>query len=141
MQRLTGIDAAFLALETPSAHMQVLGVAIVDPSTAPAGSYFERVHELLEARLHLVQPLRRRLVEVPFGVHIPVWIEDPDFDLDYHLRRAALPARRAAPGSSPPSSPTSPAGRSIVAIRCGRRTSSRGWSTAIRRSSPRCTTR
>src|SRR4051794_34698200 len=97
MQRLTGIDAAFLALETPSAHMQVLGVAIVDPSTAPAdaefaGSYFDRVHALLEARLHLVQPLRRRLVEVPFGVYIPVWIEDPNFDLDYHLRRAALPA-------------------------------------------------
>ncbi|MDQ1434103.1 MAG: diacylglycerol O-acyltransferase / wax synthase [Actinomycetota bacterium] len=122
MQRLTGIDAAFLALETPSAHMQVLGVAIVDPSTVPSnqksaspksaspksagakaagaksanaqspGSYFDRVHELLEARLHLVQPLRRRLVEVPFGVHIPIWIEDPNFDLDYHLRRAALPA-------------------------------------------------
>ena len=92
MQRLTGLDAAFLALETPSAHMHVLGVAIVDPTTGPPGPFHERVHKLLEARLHLVQPLRRRLVEVPFRLHIPVWIEDPNFDLDYHLHRAALPA-------------------------------------------------
>jgi diacylglycerol O-acyltransferase / wax synthase len=92
LQRLTGLDAAFLALETPSAHMHVLGVAIVDPSTAPAGPFHDRVRALLEARLHLVQPLRRRLVEVPFSLHVPVWIEDPAFDLDYHLRRAALPA-------------------------------------------------
>jgi len=92
MQRLTGLDAAFLALETPSTHMHVVGVAIVDPSTAPPGPYHERVRALLQARLHLVPPLRRRLVEVPFGLHIPVWIEDPDFDLDYHVRRAALPA-------------------------------------------------
>ena len=92
MQRLTGLDAAFLALETPAAHMHVLGVAIVDPATAPDGPFHARVRALLEARLSLVQPLRHRLVEVPFGLHIPVWIEDPDFDLDYHLRRAALPA-------------------------------------------------
>jgi diacylglycerol O-acyltransferase / wax synthase len=94
MQRLTGLDAAFLALETPSAHMHVLGVAILDPSTLPpdAEPFHERVRSLLEARLHLVPPLRRRLVEVPFGLNAPSWIDDPDFDLDYHIRRAALPA-------------------------------------------------
>ncbi len=95
MQRLTGLDAAFLALETPSAHMHVMGVAVVDPSTVPDDrydSFHERVRALLEARLGLVPPLRRRLVEVPFGLNVPTWIEDPDFDLDYHLRRAALPA-------------------------------------------------
>ena len=41
--------------------------------------------------MHLVPPFRRRLVEVPFGLNVPSWIDDPDFDLDYHLRRAALP--------------------------------------------------
>jgi diacylglycerol O-acyltransferase / wax synthase len=92
VQNLTGLDAAFLALETPAAHMQVIGVAVVDPSTAPPGSFYERVRELLEARIHLVPPLRRRLVEVPFGLQNPSWIEDPDFDIDYHVRRAALPA-------------------------------------------------
>jgi WS/DGAT/MGAT family acyltransferase len=95
MQRLSGLDTAFLALETPSTHMQVLGVAVVDPSTAAIPFTYERVRELFEARLHLIPPLRRRVVEVPLGLNNPVWIEDPDFDLDYHLRRAALPA----PGS------------------------------------------
>jgi WS/DGAT/MGAT family acyltransferase len=99
MQNLSGLDAAFLALETPTAHMQVMGVAVVDPSTIPGGldiengeTFYDRVHNLLEARIHLVPPLRRRLVTVPFGLFVPSWIEDPDFDLDYHLRRAALPA-------------------------------------------------
>jgi diacylglycerol O-acyltransferase / wax synthase len=92
MQRLRGLDAAFLALETPSTHMHVLGVAIVDPTTAPPGPFHARVRALLESRLPLIAPLRRRLVEVPFGLHVPVWVEDPDFDLDYHVRRAALPA-------------------------------------------------
>jgi len=92
MQRLSGLDAAFLALETPSAHMHVLGVVVVDPATAPEPFGFDRVRDLFEARLHLVPPFRRRLVEVPLGLHAPVWIDDPDFDLDYHLRRAALPS-------------------------------------------------
>src|SRR5262249_42661777 len=92
MQRLTGLDAAFLAVETPAAHMHILGTAVVDPAAAPPGPFHERVRALLEARLPLIPPLRRRLVEVPFGIYTPVWIEDPDFDLDYHVRRAALPA-------------------------------------------------
>lgn len=92
MHRASGLDAAFLALETPAAHMHVLGVAVVDPTTAPRGFSHAAVRELLDARLHLIPPLRRRLVEVPLGLHAPMWIEDPDFDLDFHLRRAALPA-------------------------------------------------
>ena len=72
--------------------MHLLGVAVLDPSTAPERFSFPRARELFEARLHLVPPFRRRAVEVPFGLHNPIWIEDPDFDLDYHLRRAALPA-------------------------------------------------
>jgi len=97
MERLSGLDAAFLAFETPSAHMQVMAVAVLDPATVPdpaqrePAAFFERVHTLLESRLHLVPPLRHRLVEVPFGLHVPMWIEDPDFDLSFHLRRAALP--------------------------------------------------
>ena len=95
MQRLTGLDAAFLALETPSSHMQVCAIAVLDPSTVPDtsyGTFYERVRALMEARMHLVPVLRRRLVEVPFSLQVPGWIEDPDFDIGYHLRRAALPA-------------------------------------------------
>jgi WS/DGAT/MGAT family acyltransferase len=92
MQRLTGLDATFLYPETPSAHMHVTGVSIFDPTTVPGGYEFEKVRELVENRLQLLPPFRRRLAEIPFGLHHPLWIEDPDFDLDFHIRRAALPA-------------------------------------------------
>ena len=96
MQRLTGIDATFLYLETPNNMMHVASTAVFDPTTVPGGYTFEGVKELVRERLPLLPPFRRRLVEVPFGLHHPIWIEDPDFDLDYHMRRAALPA----PGGS-----------------------------------------
>jgi diacylglycerol O-acyltransferase / wax synthase len=92
MHRLTGLDATFLYLETPNNHMHVAGTAIFDPSTVPGGYSFERLKELVASRLHLLPPFRWRLVTVPFELHHPLWIEDPDFDLDYHVRRAALPA-------------------------------------------------
>jgi diacylglycerol O-acyltransferase len=96
VRELSGLDAAFLALETPTAHMHVLGVAVLDPSTAPGGFSIETVRRLLGARLRLIPAFRRRLVEVPFGLHVPVWIEDPDFDLGVHLRPAVV----APPGGS-----------------------------------------
>ncbi|HVF32682.1 MAG TPA: wax ester/triacylglycerol synthase family O-acyltransferase [Acidimicrobiales bacterium] len=92
MQRLSGLDATFLYLESASNHMHVASTAIFDPSTVPGGYSFEKVKELVASRLHLLPPFRRRLVEVPFQLHHPLWVEDPDFDLDYHMRRAALPA-------------------------------------------------
>jgi diacylglycerol O-acyltransferase len=92
MQRLTGLDATFLYLETPNNHMHVASTAVFDPSTVPGGYSFEKIVELVESRLHLLPPFRRRLVEIPFQIHHPLWIEDPDFDIEYHLRRAALPS-------------------------------------------------
>src|SRR3954469_2158990 len=92
MRRLTGLDATFLYMETPSNHMHVASTAVFDPSTVPGGYSFEAVKALVENRLPLLPPFRWRLVEVPFGLHHPIWIEDPDFDLDYHIRRAALPS-------------------------------------------------
>jgi WS/DGAT/MGAT family acyltransferase len=92
MQRLTGLDATFLYLETANNHMHVASTAVFDPSTVPGGYSFEKVRTLVEDRLPLLPPFRRRLVEIPFQIHHPLWVEDPDFDLDYHVRRAALPA-------------------------------------------------
>jgi WS/DGAT/MGAT family acyltransferase len=92
MQRLTGMDASFLYLETPSNHMHVAATAIFDPTTVPGGYSFEKVRDLVESRLHLLPPFRRRLLTIPFALHHPLWVEDPDFDLEYHVRRAALPA-------------------------------------------------
>ena len=92
MQRLTGMDASFLYLETPTNHMHVAATAVFDPTTVPGGYSFEKVRDLVESRLHLLPPFRRRLLTIPFELHHPLWIEDPDFDLEYHVRRAALPA-------------------------------------------------
>lgn len=92
MQRLTGLDATFLYLETPSSHMHVASTAVFDPTDVPGGYSFEKVKAMVENRLPLLPPFRRRLVTIPFQLHHPLWIEDPDFDIDYHVRRAALPA-------------------------------------------------
>ena len=91
-------------------------------------------------RVHLVPPFRRRLVEVPFRLHHPVWVEDPDFDLDYHVRRIGGARPRRAPRSWPRSRARSPARSSTGPGRCGRS----GWSRASKHgrvgSSPRSTT-
>ena len=92
MQRLSGLDATFLYLESNSNLMHVASTAVFDPSTVPDGYSFQGVKDLVASRLHLLPPFRRRLVEIPFQLHHPLWVEDPDFDLDYHMRRAALPA-------------------------------------------------
>jgi len=92
MQRLSGRDAMFVYMETPTNHMHVTGVFLVDPAVAPQGFSFDQVRDMVERRLHRAAPFRRRLVEVPFNLAPPLWIEDPDFDLDYHVRRACLPS-------------------------------------------------
>lgn len=92
MRRLTGLDASFLYLETPNNHMHVAGTYVFDPSDIAGGYCFDDVKALIGNRLHKLPPFRWRLVEVPFGLHHPIWVEDPDFDLDYHVRRSALPA-------------------------------------------------
>jgi diacylglycerol O-acyltransferase / wax synthase len=92
MQQLTGLDAAFLAMESRTTFGHVGSVEIVDPSTAPQPLTLENFTRVIESRLALVPALRRRLVEVPFGLDQPYWIEDPDFDIEFHVRELALPA-------------------------------------------------
>lgn len=87
MQRLSGLDASFLYMETASMHTHVVGTLVLDPSTSPAPYSYERVVDLIRRRLHLLEPFRRRLVPVPFGLSHPVWIEDPDFDIERHVHR------------------------------------------------------
>lgn len=91
--RLTALDAQFLHLETPSVHMHVGGLMILDPATRPGGPLtFDDVRALIERRIHLVPRFRQKVVAVPFGASRPVWVDDARFDLDFHLRRSALPA-------------------------------------------------
>ncbi len=92
MQQLSGLDGAFLAMETASVFGHVGSVCIIDPTTSSVPVTLERLSELVGSRLPLVPPFRRRLAPVPFGLDQPYWIEDPDFDLEYHVREIALPA-------------------------------------------------
>ncbi|HEX3823367.1 MAG TPA: wax ester/triacylglycerol synthase family O-acyltransferase [Mycobacteriales bacterium] len=92
MQQLTGLDAAFLAIETPAMYGHVGSVCILDPASAETPITLASLTDLIEARLHLIPPFRRRLVDVPLGLDQPYWIEDPDFDIEYHVRELALPA-------------------------------------------------
>jgi len=92
VQQLSGLDGAFLAMETASVFGHVGSVCIIDPTTSSVPVTLERLSELVGSRLPLVPPFRRRLAPVPFGLDQPYWIEDPDFDLEYHVREIALPA-------------------------------------------------
>lgn len=95
MERLSGLDASFLYLETPSHHMHVAMTMVIDPSSMPGGYSFDTVKDFIRSRLHLVPLFHRRLARVPFGLNHPVWVEDANFDIDYHVRRIGAPA----PGS------------------------------------------
>jgi WS/DGAT/MGAT family acyltransferase len=92
MERMTGLDASFLYFETRNMHMHVVAVMVHDPATVAEGYSFQKVKDTIGERLHLTPPLRRRLVSVPLNLGHPAWIEDPDFDLDYHVRRIGCPA-------------------------------------------------
>ncbi|HEX6389853.1 MAG TPA: wax ester/triacylglycerol synthase domain-containing protein, partial [Solirubrobacteraceae bacterium] len=93
MRQLTSLDVQFLAVEDGRNYGHVSGLAVLDPSTAPGGELTaDRMCEVLSERLHLLPPFRWKLVEVPLGIDLPYWIEDPDFDLEYHVRELALPA-------------------------------------------------
>jgi len=93
MRQLTALDAQFLNVETPTTVGHVGSLILLDPGTAPDGTWdLESVRAVFEPRLHLAAPLRQRLVEVPLGLGRPYWVDDPHFDLEFHLRELALPA-------------------------------------------------
>ncbi|WAC24346.1 WS/DGAT/MGAT family O-acyltransferase [Blastomonas sp. SL216] len=92
MRQLQGMDASFVALEQRNAPMHIGSILIYDPSTAPGGFVrFKDILNFFESRMHLSQTMRQRLVKVPLNLDYPYWIEDPDFDLEYHVRHVALP--------------------------------------------------
>ncbi len=92
MQRLSGADASFVYGETPNWHMHLGTLAVLDPSTAPGGFDVNRLRALVEARAGLLGPFLRRLVEVPFGLDRPAWVDDLHLDLDRQIRPVGVPA-------------------------------------------------
>ncbi|HEV7973515.1 wax ester/triacylglycerol synthase family O-acyltransferase [Amycolatopsis sp.] len=93
MRQLTALDVQFLNAETTTTTGHVGGLSILDPSTAPGGKItLDDVRDLIAGRLHLAKPLRWKLVQVPLGIDHPYWIDDREFDIEYHVREIALPA-------------------------------------------------
>lgn len=92
MEQLSGLDAAFLYFETKNAPMHIGSVAIYDQSTVPGGVLgFKEILKNYESRLHLARAFRQRLAFVPMNLDHPYWFEDPDFDIEFHVRHIALP--------------------------------------------------
>jgi diacylglycerol O-acyltransferase len=88
-ERLGAMDVSFLYLDSPTTPMHVGGLAIFDP---PAGGFdYDALVGLVERRLPLVPRYRQKVRRVPGNIAFPVWIDDPDFDVTFHVRRSALP--------------------------------------------------
>ncbi len=95
MKQLSGLDAAFLTLETHNSTGHVGGVCILDPSSSPTPLDLAALTTLMNDRAPLIPLLRQRLKFVPLGLDQPYWIDDQNFDIEYHVREICLPA----PGS------------------------------------------
>lgn len=94
MKQLTGLDASFLYMETPTTFGHVTGLMIFERPSADFDPY-AAVYAKYASLVGELEPMRRRVVEVPFGLDHPYWIADPNFDLDYHVRElnVARPGR------------------------------------------------
>ncbi|TYL49627.1 wax ester/triacylglycerol synthase family O-acyltransferase [Nocardioides sp. BGMRC 2183] len=91
MERLSGLDASFLYLETPAQLMHVCAVMVLDPRTMPEEYSFAGVQRGVEERVRDVPAFTRKIRGVPLGLDHPVWVRDQDFDIERHLHRLALP--------------------------------------------------
>lgn len=94
MKRLNGMDAMLLYSETANLHTHTLKVAVIDAADYAGEFSFELFRRTLGDRLHLLDPLRYQLIDIPWRLHHPMWLENCDVDLDYHLKRVKV----AAPG-------------------------------------------
>jgi WS/DGAT/MGAT family acyltransferase len=91
MQRLSGLDASFLYLETPSQPLHVCSILELDTSTMPGGYTFDGLRDELAVRLKAMPSFREKLADSPLNLDHPVWVDDSDFDVDRHLHRIGLP--------------------------------------------------
>jgi diacylglycerol O-acyltransferase len=91
MKRLNGWDAMLLYSETPNVHTHTLKIGVIDAADFDGEFTFEVFRRTLRRRLHLLEPLRYKLIDIPLKVHHPMWLEKADIDLNYHLRRVRVP--------------------------------------------------
>jgi diacylglycerol O-acyltransferase / wax synthase len=91
MQRLSGLDASFLYLETSDQPMHVCSIMELDTSTMPGGYTFDRLRDALSLRIRAMPQFREKLANSPLNLDHPVWVDDNNFDIDRHLHRIGLP--------------------------------------------------
>lgn len=91
MKHLTGMDASFLHLESPEMPMHVGSLMVLDLPEGHGGDFYEDAERFLNTRLHLAEVFERKLALMPFDLANPVWVQDDEIDLDYHVRHVILP--------------------------------------------------
>ena len=104
MERLSGLDASFLYIESPTQPLHVCSILELDTSTVPGGYTFDRLRDELASRIAAIPEFRAKLADSQLNLDYPVWVDDDEFDLDRHLLRIGLP---------------SPGGRRELAEICG----------------------
>jgi len=104
VERLSGLDASFLYVESLTQPLHVCSILELDTSTVPGGYTFDRLRDELAVRIAAIPEFRAKLADSQFNLDYPVWVEDDEFDLDRHLLRICLP---------------SPGGRRELADVCG----------------------
>lgn len=92
MARLSGMDAAFLYLETPETPMHVAGLTLYELPEGFEGSFYEHFRSYFEPRIAHIPIFRKKLAQTPFGLHHPGWVDDSEFDIGNHLTQEVLPA-------------------------------------------------
>ena len=86
LKSISGMDATFLYIESPTTPMHIGGVCIIEGDLE-----FETFKKTIQSRIHMIPKLRKRLVYVPMSIDYPYWVDDPNFDIDLHLNHIALP--------------------------------------------------
>jgi WS/DGAT/MGAT family acyltransferase len=91
MNHLSGLDAAFLHLESPETPMHVGGLSIMELSPEYSGDFMDDVRTHITERMHMAPIFQRKLVNMPFDIANPIWVMDEDIDIDYHIRHVIVP--------------------------------------------------
>lgn len=92
MKQMQGLDSVFVSMEREAAPVHIGSLLIYDPSTAKGGFVrFKDILAFIESRLHMSDTMRQKMVKVPFGIDYPYWVQDSNFDIEYHCRHIALP--------------------------------------------------
>src|SRR5207253_1675132 len=91
MKHLSGLDASFLHLETPEMPMHVGGLSLLELPEGMRGDFIDVLKKHVGKRMHLASVFTKKLALIPFEIANPVWVDDDEVDLDYHIRQITLP--------------------------------------------------